>query len=261
MMGFQPDTRLIRLFVNWIEQFDPQHARNWGRLYRNDAEAAMCEAAVWGLLVDCGVEVEPNIDVTGKTRSPDFACRKAGEVFYVEVTCIHIETASAKTGLPDHPTPSFRFCGNLNKAIFGECQEKAAQCGFTDGPCLTAVGTFHKEASISSIQEAHVAELLTGEAMLGSDVDINRGVVVGNCYQTTHLRSAAFVKPGGREIVHARTSLSGILVCGFGASPPSVLGLLHPHPLHPFKRELLSRIPFCHLADGYQAGRLATEWI
>ena len=141
-MDFHPDTRLIRLFVNWIEQFDVQNARDWARRYTADPEAAMCEAAIWGLLADCGVEVEPNIDLTGKTRRPDFVCRKAGVEFYVEVTCIHIETASAKTGLPHPPMSGFRHYGSLNNRIFSACQDKAAQCGATQGPCLAAVVAF-----------------------------------------------------------------------------------------------------------------------
>ena len=153
-----------------------------------------------------------------------------------------------------------RNYASLNKLIFSECQDKAAQCGFTPGPCLAAVGTFHTRASMSCIEKAHVSQLLTGEAMLGFDIDTNCGVVVGSPYEITHLRAATFVKPSEQDIVHARRSLSGILVCGFGVRPPSVLGVLHPHPLHPFRRELLGRIPFCRLVDGYQAGTLSTEW-
>jgi hypothetical protein len=260
-MAFQPDARLIRLFIDWIERFDVQHAIDWARRFKADTEAAMCEAAVWGLLTDCGVEVQPNTDLTGNTRCPDFVCRKDGEQFCVEVTCIHIETASEKTGLPHPPVRGARFCRNLNSLIFSKCQEKAAQCGPSQGPCLAAVGTFHQWASVSCVAEAQVSQLLTGEAMLGFDVDTNRGVVVGDPYEITHLRAAAFVKPGEREILQARTSLSGILLCGFGVSPPRILGALHPQPLHPFRRELLDRIPFCRLAEGYQSGTLSTEWV
>lgn len=259
-MAFQPDTKLVRQFVNWIERFDIRHARSWARRFHADPEAAMCEATYWGLLTDCGVGVKPNEALTGETGGPDFACCKDGRRFFVEVTCIKIDTATEKTSLA-HPTSSkFQSYSNLNDSIFWECQNKTPQCGKVNDPCLVGVGTFHCPASVSCVAKDRLEDLLTGERRLAWNEDVSRGEAVGDPYEITHLRSAAFLKPGEGEVAPARSSISGVLVGGFGRHPPNVYGLLHPNPAYVFDRALLDRIEFCRLTGNYESGKLSVEW-
>lgn len=264
-VGFQPDTRLIKLFVEWIKQFDSRHARNWARLYHADPEAAMCEATFWDVLTDCGVTVEPNADLDHGEPRPDFRCSKAGYLFYVEVTCIHIETASRKTSL-DHQ-PDFKkggqSYGKLNDAIFNECRNKTPQCSDLDAPCLLGIATFHFQASVHCIKKTFMEWLLTGEANIGWDVDVRTGEAASDLYQVTHGRAAAFIRPDkdSGSIEHARCPVSGLLVGGFGVKPPSLFGLLHPRPVRGFDHRLLDRILFCRLVADYESGLMSTEWL
>lgn len=259
-MDLIPDTKLIKRYIRWIERFDIRHARNWARLYKADPEAAMCEATFWGVLMDCGVNVEPNADLTGDKPASDFACWKDGRRFYVEVTCIHIATATVKTSLTHPSEQGFRDYSDLNDAIFAECRSKTPQCAGLDTPCLVAIGTFHFQASALCVGKVHLEMLLTGEQLLAWNVDTQRGEAIGDPYSVTHLRSAAFVRPGEHEIEHARNPVSGMLIGGFGCRPVNIYGVLHPQPNHPFDSSLLDRIEFCRLKEDYQTGMLSTEW-
>ena len=102
---FHPNQQVLDAFVRWVErpEFDQQHARDWGRLYRANPEAAMCEATFWAVLTDCGVTVRPNRDLSGTTQTPDFHCSKNGSQFFLEVTCIEEQTATNQTGIDSIP--------------------------------------------------------------------------------------------------------------------------------------------------------------
>jgi len=262
---FEPDTHLIKLFVKWIEQFDIRHARNWAKLYKVDPEPAMCEATFWGVLTDCGVTVEPNTDLDHGQPRPDFRCSKDGHVFYVEATCIHIETASRQTRL-DH-LPDFKkggqWYGKLNDAIFNECRNKTPQCSDLDAPCLLGIGTFHRKASVLCIKKTFKEWLLAGEANIGWDVNVQTGEPASDLYQVTHGKAAAFIRPDKDtgSIEHARCPISALLVGGFGVKPPSLFGLLHPRPVRVFDHRLMDRIRFCRLATDYESGLMSTEWL
>jgi hypothetical protein len=87
---------------------------------------------------------------------------------------------------------------------------------------------------------------------------------VGEPYQATHLQSAAFIRPTKNInglIEYARNPISAILLCPFGTRPPEILGVLHPNPNYPFNRNILPKVEFCRLKDGYQKGKLEVEWI
>lgn len=259
---FQPDTGVLREFIRWIEQFDKRHARAWALRYKADAEAATCEAMFWGVLADCGVTVEPNADLTGRKRAPDFVCYKNEQKFYVEATCIHIDTATKHTGLEHMPKKDGANCYSpLNDAIYKEVVSKTPQCADLDAPCLLAVGTFHFHASVSCVDKVFVEWLLTGKGSLGFQFDPRRGEVVGEPYQATHLESATSLRPSKLEgIEPVRQPVSAMLVGGFGCKPPIVLGLVHPYPVREFDPQLLDRIAFCRLKIDVRSATLTTEW-
>lgn len=262
-MLFKPDTHLIRLFKRWIEQFDIQHARNWARLYKDDPEAAMCEATFWGVLMDCGVRVKPNADLSGEEKRPDFECWQDSQKFYVEVTCITIEKTTRQTGLEnaDESGGEALAYSPLTRAVFGECVGKAEQCSNQDAPCLLAVGTFHIRASRCCIRKVLLEDLLTGELHHTKGFDPLEGKAIGEPYLTTRLESSSFVKPSSKSAFeYARKSISGLLLGGFGCAPPQVYGLLHPKPARAFNLGLLRRIPFCELRYDIPNASVFVEW-
>lgn len=208
---------------------------------------------------DCGVVVEPNADLAGDERRPDFVCWKDDSKFYVEVTCIHISTATAKTSIPNGRSPA--LFSDLNSAIFGESQNKAGQCSNLDAPCLLGVGTFHGPVSMICFRKVHLGMLLTGKQLIGWDVDQRTGQQIGDTYGVTMLQNAAFVRPEFGTLGSARRSISGILACGFGVTPPRVLGLLHPNAVRPFNSELLAPIEFGQLVHDSAKQQLQIEWV
>lgn len=261
--AFVPNSRVRGKFINWIEQFDNRHARAWAHRYNDDPQGAMCEAMYWGVLSDCGVEVWPNADLEGGKPGPDFKCRKDGCDFYVEVTCIRIETASSATGLrhvldPKHGASAY---APLNEAIFNECVSKTRQCSGLDAPCVLAVGTFHLEASVLCFRKHFVEQLLTGKAMIAWYPNLGHGRPSDETWQETAFDKASFVRLSRLQgLEHCRKPISALLVGGFGCTSPRVLGLIHPNPVREFRFEQLDCIPFCQLKIDLLNGTCSTRW-
>ena len=254
---------VIQQFEKWLSKFDPQHARNWKRLLRSNDEAALCEAMTWQILNEQHVVVEPNADLTGGERRPDFRCTKNNQTFYVEITCVHTSTLEDKIKLPSSGTHDMTAVPwqKFLEAVFLKCRNKAPQCADLDAPCIATVGTFHASACMSFINEKFVIEqLLTGETKTAWDVNAKSGET-SDVYPTPELWSALFLKPGETTPDKARCPISALLVAGLGVASRPVYGLLHPAPARPFDRNLLPRIEFCRLKEGYQTGKLETEWI
>ena len=179
-MRVDPFRSLIEEFTAWLDKFEPQHRRNWENLLHADDEAALSEAMTWLILVEQGVQVQPNADLKGEVRRPDFRCTKNGRPFHVEATCIRKETLEAQTGLASSGKRSFtaiKWQGFL-RAVFSEVTSKTPQCANSDAPCLLAIGTFHGPAGMGFIKKKFVvAQLLTGEATIAWDVDFYYGGV------------------------------------------------------------------------------------
>jgi hypothetical protein len=257
--------RLIAQHRRWLTDFDPRHLKLWNDEFSSTPESALCEAAVRDMMQGFGFVVEPWADLKGKVgkgslERPDFRCSKGTEIFYVEVANISIAKATEQSGLP-HPEEfgKLRAYGKLTNAVFEKAQKKTTQCD-QDRPTLLAVGTFHTAASHHSMDRVCANSLLTGEPMITWNVDTRTGESVGPTWQSTTLKLASFIKPGACSIVNARTSISGILLCGFGSQPASIVGVLHPGADRPFKPELLPRIPFGQVRIDHAARQLVTRW-
>jgi hypothetical protein len=212
-----------------------------------------------------GFVVEPVADLMGRgtkgaVQRPDFRCSNGPDAFYVEVANISIANATKHSNLA-HPEQlgTLRAYGKLTKPVFAKATGKATQCD-QDLPTLLAVGTFHSAASRLAMDRLCANSLLTGEPMITWTVDTRTGASVGDTYQSTHLKYASFIKPGDCSIVNARTSISGILLCGFGIFPASIIGVLHPAADRPFKPELLPRIQFGQVRIDHVRRRLVPVW-
>jgi hypothetical protein len=243
----------------WLSAFDSQYLRNWEKMRNGNREAGLCEAGVRRLLQEHSITVEPNEELTGSEQRPDYRCTHPEESFLVEVTCIMIDSVAEESGLP---YPSKPHCGgyrHLNDAIFKTCKGKAPQCGNASQPTLIAVGTFHSAASVLCFQRKFADMLLCGETNISWMVDTQTGRGVGDSYQTTKLYSAPFLRPD-QQLSEARTSISGVLLCGFGIAPPRVLGVLHPGAIRPFNHRLLSGIDFGEVQVDRVSGKLSTSW-
>ena len=259
-------TQLEAEHRQWIGAFHRQHLLDWEQMLISDAEAARFEASVRHLLQVQGLAVVPNADLVGMglrgaEQRPDFHCTCPEGEFFVEVTCLQIATVVNKTGLP-HPLQhdTAQNYRSLNDAIFEKCRAKTTQCSVATHPTLLAVGTFHTAASVVCFSQRHANMLLTGTTSVSWGINLETGEVDDTYSQTTALRSASFLKPGQGSIREARTSLSGLLLCGFGCFPPTVLGLLHPSPARRFDPRLLPNIPFGEVQIDQAAGQLRTRW-
>jgi hypothetical protein len=257
--------RLVAAHRAWLSAFDGRHLKVWTDQLSNNPEAALCEASVRDVMQGFGFTVEPVADLKGEGRNgavrrPDFRCSKGTDAFYVEVANISIAKTTEITNLP-HPEQAWgvRAYGKLTRAVFDKATGKATQCD-QDLPTLLAVGTFHTAASLKSMDRFCANSLLTGELMITWNVDTRTGEAVGDTYQSTNLKHASFIKPGDYSIVNARTSISGILLCGFGVVPASIIGVLHSEADRPFKRELLSRVPFGEVRIDHRMRRLVAVW-
>ena len=207
----------------------------------------MHEALVRRFLSEHVQHIEPIEDRS--SGGPDFKCTTPKGVFYVESTVLTIEAVTRKTKLPYLPT-SHEVSGYhlLTQLVHAKCKEKAPQCRKRrDAPCLVAVGTLHADASQLCFGDVEVEWMLTSEPKIAVPVDTCDGSPVGPSYQATDLRFAAFLKPvtgESADIGPARESISGLLLCPFGCSPPEVLGVVNSHARRPFDPALLPDIPF-----------------
>ena len=250
----------------WLAPFGDQYLRNWEKLRDADYEAAMAEARVRSVLQSRKIRVEPNEDLTGRSQSPDFRCEyrrccsAKQQRFFVEVTCISIETATNKTNIP-YESHGMTACRPLNDAIFSECKGKARQCSNVDAPCLLVVGTFHVYAAMLSFKRPVVSQILTGETNLSWNVDIRTGEQVGDDYNTTEFYSAAFLRPDpDEEVGFARSTLSGLLLCSYASEAPRMIGVLHPNPVRPFDSSILKDVVFGEVSIDRQSRRLNVSW-
>ena len=254
------DSNLAEEHRRWLAGFDERYLLNWEKL---PPEPAMCEAGVRQILQENGNTVEPAESLTGEAKRPDFSCRQAGKVFFVEVTCISIDKAAEYTGLTDIPSKEVRGFSyrHLNDQIFWACREKTPQCSGLGHPAIVAVCTYHWDASNLCSNRFHLKDLLTGERVITHHLDARTHCPVGETHEVTLLESATFFRPDGIGWAQARNCVSGIVFCGLGCIPPIVRGVLHPNPAFPLDRKLLPKIEFCRLRPGYESGEMTTEWI
>jgi len=253
----------------WLSRFNSQYRKNWERMLNADIEAALCEASVRRRLEDCGVTVDPNESLTGTCGSPDFRCVRGDSHFYVDATCIEITTAEVRTGIRETTGTRkewklefapYNIMG-MTDAVFAECKGKAAQCANLDGPALVAVGTFHSTAAIFGFKKVLVNYILSGEIKMAWDIEISAGQRIGTAYHTTALRKAAFLRPDHyQEIGYARSSISGLLLCGLGTLPGQCLGVLHPNPARPFAPALLPGIEIGEVQIDVASKQLRVRW-
>jgi len=228
----------------WLNSFDLCHLDHWKRLLNENSEAAYCEAAVRRLLASFGVSVEPNEQLRADGGGPDYWCFRNKSHFYTEVTCVLRATAAAKTGISEEPRRKGLIAPfGMIEAIFSECVSKAKQCRDMDAPTIVAVGTFHSFAAMSCFKKVIVSSVLTGKTKTAWNIDISTGQQAGEMYQLTELEKAAFLKPDPQqEVGFARSSISGLLLCGLGIS--RYLGVLHPNPARPFDPMILKEVEF-----------------
>ena len=205
------------------------------------------------------ISVQPNEHLRSDGGGPDFQCDANGSKFYVEVTCVLCSTATARTGIPEEP-----HCGPFNpfgmtEAIFSECVEKASQCRDMDAPTLVAIGTFHGFAAMSCFEKVIVSSVLTGKTNIAWNINLSTGTQSGETYQLTKLEKAAFLKPDSQqEVGFARSSISGLLLCGLGIS--RCLGVLHPNPARLFDPSLIANVEFGRVELDPSSRQLRVQW-
>jgi hypothetical protein len=247
----------------WLAQFNPAHGDEWEKLLKNDVEAAICEAAFREFLEKHKVHVTPNQTRSSSGRIPDFYCVKDEQGFYVDATCIKIETAVKKTGInyePKRELTPFNLRA-MTQLVQSECSGKASQFADLDAPGLLAIGTFHSFVAIGHFCKGRADDILTGDIQFVRTVNLSTGQLETPTYERTQLNHAAFLRPDkSQQIGYARSSISGILLCGLGTLPGQCVGLLHQNPVRPFARSLLPQIEFCEVDINHDTKVLTTAW-
>ena len=111
----------------------------------------------------------------------------------------------------------------------------------------------------------HAAEeVLTGTTYITAKINMRTGEMIGESYDAADLRDASFIRIAKGEsttIEEARKTISAVLLCSLWYDPCRTIGLLHPKPNNTFRRELLPKIKFGKLKDGYDKGIVEVEWI
>jgi len=246
----------------WLAQFEQCHLADWKRLFKYDPEAALCEAAARERLQGHGVTVEPYRKADPNSRGPDFRCSIDGHTFYVEVTCVSIDSATKKTGIPEgghNELRPFNIFG-MTQAIFQKCGPKTKQCDDLDAPVLVAIGTFHSYAALASFKRFLIASVLTGKFNISWTVDTSTGQQIGDTVDSTTLDSSSFLRLNkSGEVESYRSPVSGVLLCGLSLAS-DFIGVLHPNPCRPFDPSCLPGIVFGSVEIDQENHRLGVRW-
>jgi hypothetical protein len=247
----------------WLAQFEPQHLADWKKLFNGNPEAALCEAATRERLQGHSVTVEPYDKPDPNSPGPDFRCSIRDRPFYVEVTCISIDSATKKTGIPEgghNELRPFKIFG-MTQAIFQKCGPKTKQCEDLDAPVLVAIGTFHSDAALASLKPVLIGSVLTGKMNLSWTVDTTTGQQIGETQESTTLDSAAFLRLNDEtdEVEPIRSPVSGVLLCGLTLSA-DFIGVLHPQPCRPFDPSWLPKIEFGSVEIDQPNRQLRVVW-
>jgi hypothetical protein len=249
----------------WLAGFS-EHAAQWERRLKGQPEPAIVEACVRSYLANQVDSVEPAEDLA--SGGPDFRCRRGCQIFYVESTCLTVDSVTNATKLSPSASGQATNYGTLTDLVKGAVVDKAQQIASRkDAPGLLAIGTLHFQAAALCIKKHHIEAILTSTPFIACDFDPAVGEVVGEPYQAVNLCNSAFIKPPSAGSIdttyqHARRSISGVLICGFGSAPSRILGALHPDSARPFDPDLLPQTPFCRFkCDAPGGHELETEWI
>lgn len=220
----------------------------------------MAEASVRRRLQEHNVTVNPNEDLDTGQKAPDFRCENSGDMFYVEVACISIKTATKVTGIPkDAP-----FNGNfnpINLAVFNKCVAKVRQVSSVEFPVLIAIGTWHGFVAMQFRQHAIVNMLLTGDSMnITWDIDLETGEQ-SNVYSTTNLYPALFSKlDEENKPTPLRGPISGVILCAFGMPRTQPIVILNPNAHRSFIPALLPRLEYGSLMVNSEEQTLEVQW-
>lgn len=254
----------IASHFSWLEKFGNERRDRWENLLKANQQSAICEACLRYTLSKHVDFIEPNENLSN--GGPDFLCKKQNDKFYVEVTCISVESATKITSLA-HPLSlepkASCYYRRLTKRILDETRNKTFQCSKLNFPCILAIGTLHSSAGYRCMNKRAAEDVLTGTPFITAQLDTRNGRMIGEPMNTTDLRDSTFVKPCKSEttqIEDARKTISAILLCSFGQMPSRMIGLLHPNPIHVFQRELLPEIEFGKLRKLHQDSTFKVEW-
>jgi hypothetical protein len=251
----------------WLMKFegDPRHKEKkckerWELMLKNDWEAATVEACTRQFLetyVDC---VEPNEHPS--LGGPDFICYNTKGRFYVEATCMELNTVALHTQSGPEQKGTAHYSGPMSLSISRKCSDKAGKVCDLDLPCLLAIGTLHEEGRKFGIK-AYVQSALMGDTSIKMGYDPEEGVAVGVPWHTTRLDNAAFCRSGSEDcepVVAVRSSISGLLLFGFHCQQTIVTGVLHPNSARQFAPSMLPGVDFGRLEGGYSKGELCVTW-
>ncbi len=255
---------LVQSYVEWLEIKAPDHRAMFLRRLKDDPEAAHAEAVTFRLLRTTGFSPSPG-EIIG-TGGVDFQCRpERRNPIAVEVTALRTSTVEKVSGLPHAPEDMRpRAFKQITTSLLREAINKAGQMADYPMPRLLVLATEHGSATL--LMNAYSAEeLLTGSTMISVPIwNAEGGNAEGDTEIVTQLKNSVFFR-GAQDgsVESARRSISAILLMNIMRDSCSVIGLLHPDPVHPFDPDAMDQIHFARLRNWpvVRGDRLSIEWI
>lgn len=235
----------IQDHLRWLNKFDAELSCRYTSRLASEPESAVCEAILREVLCGRVASIEPaeNTNEGGL----DFLCHQQEQKFYVECACLMRSTVNRETSLADFCTGAQSY-SHLTQEFRNAIRRKGTQPGkYPDTRRVLAIRALHFSAGALCFDK-NSAEMVLVEPQIAWHVNTRTGETIGDTFQITDLKKAAFLKPVTAGVAMpspARQHASAVLLCGFGGVPRSICGILNCDAAVEFDPRLRPDIDFC----------------
>jgi hypothetical protein len=251
-------TDIFENYKSYIESNSPVHFAGLCKRVKNNPESARAEAVIFSMLYSNGLTVENHEDPSH--GGPDFICRSNAYNFFVEVSCLQINSVVKSSSIPNEALKkSAAFTYNLiTNLLRSKASSKVKQLSSKKLPRILAITTEHSSADI-------LMGSMAAESLLVSDqkiaVTLNQSESAFELF--SDLKESVFFRfSANGSIEPCRQSISAILLVQIFPTECRVVGILNPVPSVEFDIQLLPNIPFVRVNSWpIQQNRIKTEWV
>ena len=248
-------TDVVKHYKRFLTVNHPIHVKLYCSRLNNQSEGARAEAVAFHFFKTnlSNVCVEEHETKGGV----DFLCQANSVEFVAEVTCLDVDAVTRESGLPNAipENISVRSYRKITHLLRTKTSNKAKQMSEYNCPRILIIACEHKRAN-ALLDTAGTEWLLTSDTQIPiatSGTDFNL---------VTYLDNSAFFREENGKLESCRRSISAILLFCISDISVSVVGTLHPDPVHNFPIELLPSVPFVRLKKWpVENDSLSTEWV